>query len=150
MSVGCRLIDRENVLYLVDQLQDFEKDKAIKSGLRAAVNIFRVGGQKRLSQRLKKGKYGHLRNSFTTRVKRNKIGALAGFDRPGGNHSHLVDLGTQLRETKGKKSKPAGLSRGRMPANSFWEDTNKQDEDKAMNKLYQGIQKAVERINNRR
>ena len=37
-----KLIDREAVVYLVDQLEAFEKDKAIKSGLQAAVNVFRV------------------------------------------------------------------------------------------------------------
>lgn len=29
-----QLIDREAIVYLVDQLEDFEKDKAIRSGQR--------------------------------------------------------------------------------------------------------------------
>lgn len=104
--IQIRTIDRENIIYLVDQLETFEKDKAIKSGLRAAVNVFRVRGRSNLRSRLlHHGKQtGHLMNSFTTRVKRNKLGALAGFDRPGGNHSHLVDAGTRARTTTGKKA----------------------------------------------
>lgn len=138
-------IDRENIQYLVDNLEDFEKDKAIKSGLRSAVNVFRVKGRANLRSRLlRHGKQtNHLMNSFTNRVKRNKLGALAGFDRPGGNHAHLVDEGTKVRTTK------SGANRGIMPANRFWSDTKVSEEGKAMSALYQGVQKAVQRINNR-
>lgn len=138
-------IDRENIQYLVDNLEDFEKDKAIKSGLRSAVNVFRVKGRANLRSRLlRHGKQtNHLMNSFTNRVKRNKLGALAGFDRPGGNHAHLVDEGTKVRRTK------SGANRGIMPANRFWSDAKVSEEGKAMSALYQGVQKAVQRINNR-
>lgn len=138
-------IDRENIQYLVDNLEDFEKDKAIKSGLRSAVNVFRVKGRANLRSRLLyHGKQtNHLMNSFTNRVKRNKLGALAGFDRPGGNHAHLVDAGTKVRTTKG------GANRGIMPANRFWSDAKVSEENRAMSALYQGVQKAVQRINNR-
>ena len=50
--IQIRTIDRENIIYLVDQLETFEKDKAIKSGLRAAVNVFRVRGRSNLRSRL--------------------------------------------------------------------------------------------------
>lgn len=143
--IEVKQIDRENIQYLVDNLEDFEKDKAIKSGLRSAVNVFRVKGRANLRSRLlHHGKQtNHLMNSFTNRVKRNKLGALAGFDRPGGNHAHLVDAGTKIRKTKD------GINRGVMPANFFWSDTKTSEEDKAMNALYQGVQKAVQRINSR-
>ncbi|MEG1685859.1 MAG: hypothetical protein RR319_07965, partial [Bacteroides sp.] len=87
------LIDKESILYLVNSLQDFEKDKAIKSGLKSAANVFRKKGKSNLKGRLlHHGKQtSHLLNSFTTRTKRSRLGALAGFDRPGGNHSHLID-----------------------------------------------------------
>lgn len=140
-----RLIDREAVLYLVDQLETFEKDKAIKAGLRSAVNVFRVKGRSNLRSRLlRHGKQtNHLMNSFTNRAKRNKLGALSGFDRPGGNHSHLVDAGTKMRYTK------SGARRGIMPANRFWADTRISEEAKAMDALYKGVERAVQRINNR-
>ena len=83
-------------------------------------------------------------NSFTNRVKRNKLGALAGFDRPGGNHSHLVDRGTKRRYTK------SGAYRGIMPGNRFWTDTEKTEEARALQAVYEGTQKAVQRINSRR
>ncbi len=143
--IEIKQIDRENIQYLVAQLEDFEKDKAIRSGLRSAINVFKVKGQANLRFRLLyHGKQtNHLRNSFTNRVKRNKLGALSGFDRPGGNHSHLVDLGTRIRKTTG------GANRGVMPANHFWTDARISEEGKAMSVLYQSVQKAVQRINNR-
>lgn len=139
-------IDRENIQYLIRNLEDFEKDKAVKSGLRAAVNVFRVKGRSNLRTRLlHHGKQtNHLMNSFTTRVKRNKLGALAGFNRPGGNHSHLVDQGTKKRYTN------TGKSRGTMPGNRFWNDAGHTEENRAMQAIYQGVQKAVQRINERR
>lgn len=140
------VVDRENVQYLVRNLEDFEKDKAVKSGLRAASNVFRVKGRSNLRSRLlHHGKQtNHLMNSFTTKVKRNKLGALAGFDRPGGNHAHLVDRGTKRRYTKD------GRNRGIMPGNRFWSDAQETEEGKAMQAIYQGIQKVVQRINERR
>ena len=116
-------IDKENIYYLIRNLEDFEKDKAVRSGLRAAMNVFRVKGRSNLRARLlHHGKQtNHLMNSFTTRVKRNRLGALAGFDRPGGNHAHLVDRGTKKRYTK------SGASRGVMPGNNFWEDARNTD-----------------------
>lgn len=144
--IQVKQIDRESIQYLVNHLEDFEKDKAIRSGLKDAVNVFKVKGRANLRSRLlRHGKQtNHLMNSFTNRVKRNKLGALSGFDRPGGNHSHLVDMGTKVRRTK------KGENRGIMPANHFWNDAKVSEEGKAMDALYLGVQKAVERINTRR
>lgn len=143
--IEIKQIDRENIQYLVNNLEDIEKDKAIRSGLRSAVNVFRVKGRSNLRSRtLGHGKQtNHLMNSFTTRVKRNRLGALSGFDRPGGNHAHLVDSGTKIRKTK------SGANRGIMPANRFWSDAKISEEGKALNAVYQGVRKAVQRINNR-
>lgn len=139
-------IDRENIQYLIRNLEDFEKDKAVKSGLRAGMNVFRVKGRSNLRARLlHHGKQtNHLMNSFTTRIKRNKLGALSGFDRPGGNHAHLVDRGTKKRYTN------TGKNRGVMPGNRFWDDAKQTEENKAVQAIYQGVQKAVQRINERR
>lgn len=147
-----REIDRENIENLVKGLDDFEKDKAIKSGLRSALNIFRVRGRSNLRERLlRHGKQtGHLMNSFTTRIKRRKLGGLAGFDRPGGNHAHLVDAGTQRRYTTGRRGTRKGMYRGVMPGNRFWQDAEQSESQKAMNALYAGIQRAAARIDARR
>ena len=144
--IQASIVDKDSILYLVRNLENFEKDKAIKSGLRSAVNIFRIKGRSNLRARLlHHGKQtNHLMNSFTNRVKRNKLGALAGFDRPGGNHSHLVDRGTKRRYTK------SGAYRGIMPSNLFWTDTEKTEEARALQAVYEGTQKAVQRINSRR
>lgn len=143
--IEIKLIERENIQYLIRGLEDFEKDKAIKSGLRSAVNVFRIKGRANLRSRtLRHGKQtNHLMNSFTNRVKRNKLGALSGFDRPGGNHAHLVDSGTKVRKTK------SGASRGIMPANHFWSDAKTSEEGKATEAMYKGVQSAIQRINNR-
>lgn len=103
--IDVSIIDRENIQYLINGLEDFEKDKAVKSGLRSAMNVFRARGKNNLRSRLLfHGRHtGHLMNSFTTRIKRRKLGGLAGFDRPGGNHAHLVDMGTKRRYTTGKR-----------------------------------------------
>ena len=139
-------IDRENIQYIVRNLEDFEKNKAVKSGLRAAANVFRMKGRSNLRARLlHHGKQtNHLMSSFTTRVKRNKLGALSGFDRPSGNHAHLVDRGTKRRYTK------AGMNRGAMPGNRYWDDAKQTEESKAIQAIYQSMQKVVQRINDRR
>lgn len=139
-------IDRENIQYVVRNLEDFEKDKAVKSGLRAAVNVFRRKGRSNLRARLlHHGKQtNHLMKSFAIRVKRNKLGALSGFDRPGGNHAHFVDRGTKRRYTK------AGMNRGVMPGNRYWDDAKQTEESKAIQAIYQSMQKVVQRINDRR
>lgn len=155
--IEVKQIDRENIQYLVDNLEDFEKDKAIKSGLRSAASIFIRRGKSNLNQRLMGTGKGSLAKSFMIRVKRNKLGSLAGFRRStklvqwekAGNHAHLVDKGTKVRYTTGRKSVRAGISRGVMPNNSFWSDAKASEESKSMNALYQGIQRAVQRINNR-
>lgn len=139
-----KLIDREAITYLVNNLEDFEKDRALKSGLRAAANVFRVRGRSNLRNRLKYPGRGtnHLMNSFTTRVKRNKLGALAGFDK-WGRHSHLVDLGTR------KRPHPITGTSGIMPANCFWSDARASEEVKATHEMYKGTERVVQRINNR-
>ena len=50
--IQASIVDKDSVLYLVRNLENFEKDKAIKSGLRSAVNIFRIKGRSNLRARL--------------------------------------------------------------------------------------------------
>lgn len=142
--IEVKQIDYDSILYLVRELEEFEKNKAIKSGLKAGGNVFKVGGRQRLKQRLKSNNgEGKLLNSFQVRVKRNKAGVLTGFN-GGGRHSHLVDRGTKLRETKSK------ANRGVMPANLFWTDTETIDSPKAIDRIFEGVEKAVQRINDRK
>jgi hypothetical protein len=144
-------IDAGAVEYLVRNLEKFEKDKAIKHGLYAAGNVFDKGGKNRLKTRMKcgsRGFTGNLLGSFRVRLKKNRPGVLVGFrqGKGGGSHSYLIDRGTDERHwTKKNKNK----STGRVAGNYFWSDTEAQDSAKAMNKLYEGIERAVNRINNR-
>lgn len=143
---------KNDVEYLVLNLEHFDRDKAIRSGLSSAANIYKSGGKSRLRQRLMnhaKTSLGHntgnLMNSFKTRVYKAYPGALVGFYRGigGGNHAHLVDRGTKRRRH------PLTGTSGIMPANSFWTDTHDQDSNKAVDRLMAGVERAVNRINNR-
>lgn len=151
--------DIDNITYLTNELSNFEKDKALRSGIKTAMNIFSRRGRINLSQRLGPYQTGNLIKSFQTKTKRNKLGGLAGFrtgrktigsKRGVGNHAHLVDKGTDSRKTLGKKSVKAGVSRGIMPGNNFWVDAFKSEENRAVEVLYKGVQRAVNRINARR
>lgn len=146
--------DENDVLYLVRNLEGFEQNKAIKSGLRSAMNVFKRKGQMNLRDRmLYHGKHTYaLENSFLNHIKRNKLGGLTGFRRStkwvqyeyAGNHAHLVDLGTKPRYTK------LGYYRGVMPANHFWTDAFSSEKPKAINLMMDAIKRNVERINARR
>lgn len=145
-----RQIDRGTVEYLVRNLSDFEKDKAVKGGLQSAGKVFLSGGKSRLRHSMKSGSRGvtgNLLKSFQVKVKRNKPGVLIGFKqgKDGGSHAHLVDKGTNQRYWKTKKRKYVG----RVVATRFWSDTEAQDYPKAMDQLYMGIERAVNRISNR-
>lgn len=151
--------DIDNITYFTNELSNFEKDKALRSGIKTAMNIFSRRGRINLSQRLGPYQTGNLIKSFQTKTKRNKLGGLAGFrtgrkaigsKRGVGNHAHLVDKGTNSRETLGKKSVKAGISRGIMPGNNFWVDAFKSEENRVVEVLYKGVQRAVNRINARR
>ena len=87
--------------------------------------------------------------SMRTRVKKRKLGALAGFsmnysrmkEEGYGSHSWLVDRGTVKRETKKTKK-----NRGIMPASYFWTDTKNEAGSSAIREIEKGIITAVERM----
>ena len=64
--IEIKQIDRENIQYFIYNLENFEKDKAIRSGLRSAANVFRVKGRANLRSRiLRHGKQtNHLMNRW--------------------------------------------------------------------------------------
>lgn len=148
--IEIKQIDRDSINYLIRNLENFEKNKAVKSGLGAAGNVFKVGGKSRLRQRMKSGSRGvtgNLLGSFDVRVAKKKPMAFTGFKK-GGAHSHLVDKGTKERFYITKTGKRKSV--GRVQGNYFWHDTEAQDYPKAMSELYNGIEKGVNRINSRR
>ena len=138
---------------LTTGLSGIDKDSAIKRGLSKGGEVLKKGGMERLKNRMRAGpggKTGNLLRSFTARVKRNKPGVLAGFQKGknGGNHSHLVDLGTveRMRHRKSWKSGGKGGSTGAARANYFWKDTNDLDKNKAMGEIQKGITECVEKV----
>ena len=140
MQIQATLIDYNRVYSAISGLTDIEKDKTIKAGLRAATNIFIRAGKSNLSGRLRGNKTtGNLLKSFRNKVKRNKLGAIAGFNQLG-MHAHLLDNGTVRRSTR------SGANRGVMPANHFWTDAITNNENAAISKVYDGIDRAVNRI----
>ena len=94
------------------------------------------------------GVTGNLVKSFNVRVKKNKLGGLAGFgmvsDTDGNHiiarHAHLVDLGTAERERQN------GGSTGKMPALNFWTDTRNDDMDNAVGEVLKGTEQALIKI----
>lgn len=146
----------EKIEETVAELENIDKDKAIRSGLRSAGNYLMNEGKKRLAQRsyrspkyikdgrlTKEGKSAlaahNLFNAFKVRVKRKSLGALVGFNYKG-HHAHLVDMGTKERPH------PITGTTGVMPANHFWNDTASQEWGTAMNIMQKTIERAVTRI----
>lgn len=151
-------MDRDRVMYLVRSLEYLEQNKAVRDGLSDAGNVFKSGGRSRLKSRMKSGSRGYtgnLLNSIQVRVKKKKLGVLIGFrqGRRGGSHASWIDIGTNERSRKKArgyiKSTSSNTSTGKVIGNLFWSDTEAQDYPTAMDKLYMGIEKAVNRINNR-
>lgn len=146
-AIEIKEIDRESILWMIHELEGFEKDKAIRAGLASAVNVFKMLGRRNLRSWM--GAHGHpngvtgnLLAAFKNRVKKSKPGALAGFLWPEGAHVWLVNDGTGARDSKGYRT-------GVMPASHFWDDAKQQGEGKAMQRLQLGVEKAIQRINER-
>lgn len=140
MQIQATLIDYQRVFKSIDGLKDIEKDKVIKEGLRAATGIYLSAGRVNLRGRLRgKKNTGNLMKAFKNKIKKNKLGALAGFNGLG-MHSHLVDLGSVER------AKKSGASTGKMPANNFWTDAINNNQNKAIEKVYQGIERGITKI----
>lgn len=146
-TIGVEMIGVNRIYRLVSDLRDIDQNKAIKAGLRRGANIFIQTGRANLRARNNK-KTGNLLKSMRVRVKKRKLGALAGFsmnysrmDKEGyGSHSWLVDRGTVKRQTRSKKN------RGIMPASYFWTDTKNEAVTPAIREIENGIITAVERM----
>ena len=147
VKIGAEIVGIERINRLVADLRQIDQNKAIKAGLRRGANVFIRTGRQNLKARNNE-KTGNLMKSMRTRVKKRKLGALAGFsmnysrmaEEGYGSHSWLVDRGTKKRETKKKQN------RGIMPASYFWTDTKNQAGSGAIREIENGIITAVERM----
>ena len=147
VRIGAEMVGVERIYRLVDDLRQIDQNTAIKAGLRRGANVFIRTGRQNLRARNDE-KTGNLMKSMRTRVKKRKLGALAGFsmnysrmkEEGYGSHSWLVDRGTVKRKTK------AGYNRGIMPASYFWTDTKNEAGSSAIREIEKGIITAVERM----
>ena len=143
MEIKATLIDFDRIQRMVFGLSEIDQNKVIKEGLKSATAIFIRAGRANLKSRLK-GKEGtnNLMNSFKNKIKRNKLGTLAGFSEIG-HHAHLVDSGTTIRTTN------KGANRGSVIGNNFWSDAIEANQSEAINTVYIGIQRGIEKMINR-
>ena len=149
-----QLIDIDKIYAALDGLENVEKDRVVRTGIRKGATILKRAGEANITSRVGRYSKGSLLKSITIRNKRNKLGSLVGFIRStkwfgledlegvkiAGNHAHLVDMGTAQRKTK------SGANRGRMPANHFWTDAINANKEKALNEITNAIEKAINRI----
>ena len=136
---------------MLQGLSAIDQNKIIKAGLRAGVNLLKNAGKRRLRERMHNpaGVTGNLLNAFSVRVKKNKLGALAGFQMITENsagekikvgHAYIVDSGTEERNRKG------GGSTGVMPSLKYWTDTRNGDADRALELVEESVTKAVTKM----
>lgn len=154
----------------VANLKDFEKDKAIRAGLRSGGLFFAKQGKMRLSERVafKASNYrahSSSEENFRKKIRRREIRnhkriALSASNlynsfrvrvkrrslgalvgfSSKGHHAHLVDLGTR------KRPHPITGTSGIMPANRFWTDTSEQDWKTGMDRIMEVIDRNVNRM----
>lgn len=141
VRINAEVLGLNDLMQKLGKLKEVDRNRYTEIGLANASRVLIQGAKTRLTQRLlRHGKQtGNLLRSVTFRIKKNGSGAIVGFrvGVRGGNHAHLVDLGTAPRYTK------RGEYRGIMPANRFFTDTKAQDSQKALEELKSGIANAI-------
>lgn len=155
LSIYSRMYASPELREVLGRMRKLDKDGNIKDAIRQGTSFL----ARKLRQRLKAGlskdpadvkqQTGNLLHSIRGKVKRNKAGGLVGFS-SSGNHAHLVDRGTDRRETQ------AGYNRGRggHGKNShshvlgFYTITRNNDTDEALRKIEEGLNTAFYNIMN--
>ena len=135
----------EQLIAALTRLQHLVDSREVISAERKAAKLLMDRGYSRLVETLI-GNSDHLVNSFTYKLRYGKnsmSGVRVGFKRPGGNVSHLVDLGTKERYTK------SGAYRGKIKGSHFWTDTKQQYVPEGMNMILVAVEEAIEKINGR-
>lgn len=124
---------------ILEDLNDIEQKAVVLKALRSAATILKVAGRHEF-KKSHKSKTGNLYRSFTTSLKRRKMGhkcaSYAGFKKnanknkdnggiASGNHAHLIDRGTDKRwRYKTKKGTTGSISRNNPNNGSlFWTRT---------------------------
>lgn len=144
-------LSKRDVILVNKWLANMEKvdqKNTIQTALREGAKLIMDAGKSNLAMR-NKTKTGNLKRSFRIKVVKKKAYALSGFKRPGGNHSYLIDRGTDKRYTK------KGWYRGSISKSSpnkgslYWTDAVEANGGRALDKLMSAIYTALSQINNR-
>jgi hypothetical protein len=132
----------------LDKMDKVDQSNTVQSALREGAKIIMDAGKANLATR-NKTKTGNLKGSFRMKVVKKKAYALSCFKRPGGNHSYLIDRGTDKRYTK-KGYYRGSVSKGSPNKGSmFWTDAVQANGGKAVDRLMSAIYEALTKINNR-
>lgn len=137
----------------LNKMSKIDQSTAVQNPLKEGATKIMQAGKSNLSQR-NKTKTGNLKKSFGVKVDKKRAAAYAGFRRPTGNHSHLIDRGTVERWTK--YNHPIyGRYRGSISrkkpntGTSFWTDAVSQNGTIVMENLCEAIYAEMNRITNR-
>lgn len=130
-----QVIDINRIYLAISELSDVDQNKIIKRGLRKGSKYLVDRGKANIKNR----RTGNLYNSLVNKVKKRKLGALAGFSVLG-KHAHLIDSGTSDRYTS------SGFYRGKITGNYFWTESVSSSNNEALEMLYNSIEDAVNKI----
>lgn len=143
--------DYRDLMGRLNNLKDVDKKTAIINSLKNGMRVIQNAGKTNLRLRdLHTSKKGNLKKSFTIKLDRKKSVAQAGFKRPAGNHSFLVDVGTKKRFTKKGYNRGTVQKKGAYTGNRFWHDAVEQNGGNATRTLLDTVASEVEKIMNRR
>ena len=135
--------DYNKFMAILGSMDKVDQKPEIRRALSDGVQVIIATGKSNLAQR-NKVKTGNLKKSFKKSIQTKKTSAYAGFIRPKGAHSHLVDRGTKKRYTK------SGYYRGSAKGTLFWTDAVQTKGQEAMSKLMDAIYKSLDNITSRR
>lgn len=140
--------DYERIQKWLSQLSEADQKSTIQNALRSGAKLLTTAGKANLQAR-NKTKTGNLKKSFGLKVVKKRAYALAGFKRPAGAHSHLIDRGTDKRYTKNGYYR-GSVSRGNPNKGTmFWTDAVETEGPSALNRIMDAIYKSLDEITRR-
>lgn len=140
--------DYERMQRWLSQLSEADQKSIVQNALKTGARSLQEAGKANLAMR-NKSVTGKLKKSFGIRVVKKRSYALAGFRRPGGAASHLIDRGTDKRWTA-KGYYRGSISKGSPNKGSmFWTDAVNTQGPEALNRIMDAIYKSLEEITRR-
>ena len=139
----------------LSEMDKVDQTSTVSDALKQGIKIIQQQGKLNLASR-NNVVTGNLKRSFALKVNKKKVYALSGFRRSqpkkgvkGGNHAHLIDLGTNKRWTKAGAYR-GSISRGNPNHGSgFWSDAVASQGPQAIDRLMNAVYKSLEEITRR-